>query len=483
VAGDQKKPQIQLDWATISYRSIMRGVVYVVLLVALGGLFFYLKASLRVSPQDRAKREIGRASESHAEAMAAAGEDPALRRSASRSGTLLASARDAFGRHEYAGARAAAEQSIELSRKIINGSADDPFAANLFKYEGDVKVKRARQFVWKGISESTSLSVGDQIKTASNGSAQILYFDGTITTVKPGSLVEIRLLFEDPKTKVRKIREKVNWGGVTARTAGANVAGSFHEVSTESATARSVSRSEFEVDYNAETRITRAVVHGGQAEVKAAGRTVTLKPLERLEVTGGKVVTSRLPAAPRLLEPADNRVIVERGQDGPVVLLRWVKVKKARRYRLQIARTPLFGERLLDKTDIHSTRVEIPGLERGTYYWRVAAVDRKQVESPFSESRKFRVETTATRHSDDREPPMLTLNDFLPSGHLVIINGTTEPGAVLTVSGQVVDVYEDGAFTAVVRMKREGRNELEIIAQDQAGNQTRLRRTVFVESF
>ena len=129
-----------------------------------------------------------------------------------------------------------------------DGTASDAFAANIFRYEGDVKVKRARQFVWKGVSGNTALSVGDQIKTASHGSAQILYFDGNITTVKPGSLVEIRELFEDPKTKVRKIREKVNWGGVTATTAGANVAGSFHEVATETATARAVQKAEFEVD-------------------------------------------------------------------------------------------------------------------------------------------------------------------------------------------------------------------------------------------
>ncbi len=483
MARGKQQSQIQLDWATVSYRSIMRAIVYLVLLVALGGLFFYLKASLRMSPEDLAIREIERAAGIYQDASLAAGEDPGLRRTVARSAKLLDSARQARDRAEFVGARAAAEQSISLSRKILDGSAGDAFAANIFKYEGDVKVKRARQFLWYGINGNTSLGVGDQIKTASNGSAQILYFDGTITTIKPGSLVEIRELFEDPKTKVRKTREKVNWGRVSSATSGANVPGSFHEVATETATARAHQKADFDVAFDAETKKTETEVHGGKAVVRAGGRTVTLNPLERLEVTRDRIITRKLPPAPRLVEPADSRVYLLSGPDAPVASLRWEKVESARRYRLQISRTPLFGDRLLDKGDIRSTRVEIPGLQKGTYYWRVAAVKKKGLESRFSESRKFRVEGTRQRLRSDREPPLLTVEDFLPSGHLVIINGKTEPGARLTIGGQRIDVYDDGAFTAVIRMKKEGRNDLDIIAHDPSGNETRLRRTVFVESY
>ncbi len=52
---------VLLDWASISYRSIMRTVVYMVLLAALGGLFYYLKASLRSTPEDLAMQDLARA--------------------------------------------------------------------------------------------------------------------------------------------------------------------------------------------------------------------------------------------------------------------------------------------------------------------------------------------------------------------------------------------------------------------------------------
>jgi hypothetical protein len=479
---ESQKTPILLDWATISYRSIMRGVVYLVLLLALGGVFFYLRAARRATPEEVALQEINRAERMYREAQA--GADASYARVIESAGKILDSARLSYERKDFAEARAAAQQSQSFSQKILEGSAGESFTAKIYKYEGDVKIKRSRQFVWDDVSGDTALRVGDQIKTASNGSAQIIYFDGTITTINPGSLLEIRELFEDPTTKVRKVREKLNWGGVSASMPGANVAGSFHEVATESTTARAADRSQFRVAYDADTRRTRTEVQSGSAEVRTGGRTLTLKPLERMEVSGEQVVSRvKLLPAPALLDPTDQRVFLHDDPASESTTLRWAGVGGGERYRLQIARTALFGELLLDKSDIRSTSVQIPGLQEGNYYWKVSVIDNGNVESPFSEIRKFKVASSRESHTDDSTPPPLDVVDFLPSGHLVIINGRTEPGAVLLVDGQKVDVYDDGAFTAVVRMKRDGINEVEIVSQDGAGNTTRMRRSVYVESY
>ena len=479
---DSHKTPIMLDWATISYRSIMRGVVYVVLLLAMGGVFFYLRAARRATPEELALQEINRAERMYREASA--GADPSFARVIESAGKILDSARLSYERKDFVEARAAAQQSQSFSQKILEGSAGESFTAKIYKYEGDVKIKRSRQFVWDEVSGNTALKVGDQIKTASNGSAQIIYFDGTITTINPGSLLEIRELFEDPTTKVRKVREKLNWGGVSASMPGANVAGSFHEVATESTTARAVDKSQFQVAYDAGTRSTRTEVQTGSAEVQTGGKTLTLKPLERMEVTGEQVVSRvRLLPPPALLDPTDQRVFLHDDPAKESTTLRWAKVAGGERYRLQIARTALFGELLLDKSDIHSSSVQIPGLQEGNYYWKVSAIDGARVESHFSEIRKFKVASSREQRQDDSTPPPLDVVDFLPSGHLVIINGRTEPGAVLLVDGQKVDVYDDGSFTAVVRMKKDGPNEVQIVSQDGAGNTTRMRRSVYVESY
>jgi len=479
---DSHKTPIMLDWATISYRSIMRGVVYLVLLLAMGGVFFYLRAARRATPEELALQEINRAERMYREASA--GADPSFARVIESAGKILDSARLSYERKDFVEARAAAQQSQSFSQKILEGSAGESFTAKIYKYEGDVKIKRSRQFVWDEVSGNTALKVGDQIKTASNGSAQIIYFDGTITTINPGSLLEIRELFEDPTTKVRKVREKLNWGGVSASMPGANVAGSFHEVATESTTARAVDKSQFQVAYDAGTKSTRTEVQSGSAEVQTGGKTLTLKPLERMEVTGEQVVSRvRLLPPPALLDPTDQRVFLHDDPATESTTLRWAKVTGGERYRLQIARTALFGELLLDKSDIHSTSVQIPGLQEGNYYWKVSAIDGSQVESHFSEIRKFKVAGSREQRTEDSTPPPLDVVDFLPSGHLVIINGRTEPGAVLLVDGQKVDVYDDGSFTAVVRMKKNGPNDVQIVSQDGAGNTTKMRRSVYVESY
>jgi hypothetical protein len=479
----RKNPQVLLDWTTISYRSITRSIVLVVLMAAMGGLFFYLKASLRGTPEDLALLDIGRAERLYGEAQAATSGDPGRAALAQKAGTLLTAARVSFDRKAFPEARAAAQQSQAFAEKVLAGQGSETFAARVFKYEGDVKVKRAREFVWDSLSGNAALKVGDQIKTASSGSAQVIYFDGTITTIKPGSLVEIRELYEDPSTKVRKVQEKVNWGGVSSSTSEANVAGSVHEVATESTTTRAFSRAQFDVLYSAESRRTRTEVHSGTTEVQAAGATHTLKPLDRMDVTAEKVVTRTvLPAAPSLLDPADSRVFLA-ATGAPEVSLRWSATGGEGRYRLQLSRTSLFSGLVVDKGAIRSNSVRIPGLQEGTYYWRVSAEDTAGVESGFSEIRRFKVSGASDRARDDRTPPVLQVSEFLPSGHLVIINGKTEPGTMLTVEGQSIDVDDDGTFTAVVRMKHEGKNDLEIVAQDTSGNETRMHKSVFVEAF
>jgi len=127
--------------------------------------------------------------------------------------------------------------------------------------------------------------------------------------------------------------------------------------------------------------------------------------------------------------------------------------------------------------------VVLPDLSAGSYYWRVSSRDATGIEGAFSETRKFRIGSERERGPEDRVPPALQIVDFLPSGALVIINGRTEPSAIITIEGQAVDVYDDGSFTAVVKMKHDGMNSIEILAQDVAGNETRMRKSVYVETY
>src|SRR6058998_3094011 len=105
----KQKPQILLDWATISYRSIMRGVVYLILALAVGGLFYYLKAARLATPEEAALQEISRAERMYREAQSTA--DAGLSRVVESARKSLDSARLSYERREFPEARVAAQQS------------------------------------------------------------------------------------------------------------------------------------------------------------------------------------------------------------------------------------------------------------------------------------------------------------------------------------------------------------------------------------
>ena len=69
----------------------------------------------------------------------------------------------------------------------------------------------------------------------------------------------------------------------------------------------------------------------------------------------------------------------------------------------------------------------------------------------------------------------------MPSVACRIAVSTTEPGAVLWVNDEKVEVSEDGSFYAVVKLAREGINDVVLSAQDAAGNAKKLVQRAYVE--
>ena len=61
--------------------------------------------------------------------------------------------------------------------------------------------------------------------------------------------------------------------------------------------------------------------------------------------------------------------------------------------------------------------------------------------------------------------------------------GRTEPGAQLWIDSEKVDVYDDGTFYAVIRLRKEGNNDVQLVAQDAAGNEARLVKRAYVEQY
>jgi hypothetical protein len=328
------------------------------------------------------------------------------------------------------------------------------------------------------------LKVGDQVKTASNASAQVIFFDGAVTTIQSGSLLEIRDLYEDPVTKVRRVREKLTFGEVRASTQPGNVKGSFHEVATENVAARSTEASEFRVSMNQNTKSSEYDVFKGAIVLSTPEKQESLVAGEGIQAnSGGKLTAKRaLPPVPRLVSPRDQRVFIFEKPSDETITLNWEQVAGATQYHLVISDKSLFTDTLYDAQRDGTTAV-LEGVPPGSYFWKVAAISNSGKRGPFCKQRRFRVSSQKIRDRGDELPPQLEITEFVPVGLMVIVNGHTEPGATLWADNEKVDVFDDGTFYAVLRLRKEGLNELRFVAQDTAGNETEVVRSTYVEIF
>ena len=479
-----QKPNVLLDWFTVSYRSVVFGIVLLAAGLVLAGWYYFVHAPGK--PREEAQAAIGRAEERIAEASKYPASDKLdeVRDSAK---SALAESHDSFGRRRYDDARVAAIRSENFSQKAIDlakGEGTASSGVRISRAEGDVRVKRAGEFDWEPVDRKMLLHVGDQVKTASSGSVQLIYFDGTLTTINPGSLLEIRDIREDPGTKIRHVTEKLNWGEVLASTQKKNVDGSFHEVATEKVSARSDDVGEFRVVSDQNTKAAAIDVFQGRVQVASGGRKENVETGERVRADADGQLRAKelLPGSPRLLAPSDQKVFVHEDPAAATTTLSWERVNGAARYHLMISDRFLFTSPLYDK-DRGDTTVTLEGVHPGEYYWRVASINASGVWGPYSETRRFRISEQKIRDKEDTTPPILEITEKVQTGPMLILNGRTEPGALLWVDNEKVDVSDDGLFYAVVRLRKEGVNEIAIVAQDAAGNVSKLTHKAYVEPY
>jgi hypothetical protein len=475
------KTGIVLDWFTVSYRSVFLAVVVVLAGVGVGWWLWWGPGASR-----DADAAIASADAKYAEASRLPREEM-LDETRASARSALEEARDARSASRWEDAVIAANQSENLSIQVIKlarGDQSGGQTVKLYKIEGDVKVKRAGQFAWEPANRGMVVRVGDQVKTSSSSTVQLLYFDGTVTTVQKGSLLEIRQLSEDPTTKVRKVSEKLSWGEILASTQKKNVEGSFHEIATEKVAARSEEDGELRVRYDQEEGTAAFDVFQGRLVVTGSESSENLAAGERVRAGADGTLSSKelLPGVPRLIAPTDQRVFVYDDPAKETTSLTWEKVPGTVKYHLQIADRLLFSNPLYDdfRTD---AAVVIDAIPAGTYFWKVSSVSQAGAEGPYSEVRSFRVTSQRIRDAGDQTPPKLEIQEPVQTGPMLIINGKTEPGALLWIDGEKVDVYDDGSFYAVVRLRKEGVNEVVFEAQDAAGNKARVTKRALVESY
>jgi len=466
-----------LDWFIIPIRKIAVWGLVGIVVAGASVLGYRAYVQTRPSAQERARTEIESAAALLAKATAGAG-TARPGSNLARAADLLQEARNVMRDQRFEDAFRLAVESESYSRRVIGRlqSGENGDASFIF-VEGDVTLQRAGRSNFETARQRLPLFDGDFIKTGHTGSAEVMFTDGTLFTIRPGSLFEVRrpTTAEGSGSEVKMVSGAVN---VYTSTSPSTVA-------TDDATASIDRDSRVSVDV-AQGEKTEVTSYRGKTTVSTGLNTVTLEGRQRVVAsarTGALSTRVTLPEAPLPILPADNRTF-DLGSGGDVDL-RWSRVSDAARYRIQISRSRLFvpdaNEVDLDDRTGLSARIKVS--REGPYFWRLAAINRAGISSDWSPVRRFRMlEEPVLAGAGDTTPPELSVLPPQQMGNLFLIFGKTERGAIVTVNADPADVTTDGSFKKTVTIERDGYAMLVIKAVDSSGNETIRRMRVFVET-
>lgn len=300
--------------------------------------------------------------------------------------TSLEQAREQIGSGDIETALGSAEKSrmllLSIHERMLKHTGGE---AQFTDVHGQVEYRRGEQGEWTQARSLINLYEGDYIKTASNGSAQVMTAEGTLFTVRPDTVI----LVSSSRSAASSRREQTialesGWVNLsTARTTS--------RIKMPDAEAEVGTRSDVSFAYDVDRRVGEISAFRGRVSVTASnGERRQIEELEKVTQRGAKLAaTHKLPDAPALLEPGDNlELSIDRT---PEVTLTWEPVKGASRYALQISTNRLFVDNLIDVEDRRRTRARVGLRGAGSFVWRVAAFDSSGAMGPWSLYNRFRV--------------------------------------------------------------------------------------------
>jgi hypothetical protein len=309
-------------------------------------------------------------------------------------------------------------------------------------FDGSVHVKVAGTLEWKAATLAMVLRQNDLVRTGSGATAVILFSDGMRISVRPDTLITIVESSQNPVSRQQRTALAVDSGEANFQTA-ARAGNTTVSAPTLRTTASRDTAGNIQVAESGETGL-RIFKGQGEAETRSgqkvrlvANQGVTVDPVG----TAGPTVD--LPTVPLLTAPPNRADISYEDLPGSVTLLVWNAVPGATGYRVMVDFSPTFARPLYDRQDHRPTQLEVRGLDAGSYYWKVAALDARGSEGSFSEAWRF---TLAAAPTSTGPPPPLVFEAAELKGNVLHVSGRTEPGATLTLNGERLEVQADGTF-------------------------------------
>jgi hypothetical protein len=337
--------------------------------------------------------------------------------------------------------------------------------ARFVNLDGKVQVKKANSVQWMNADYQMTLDKGDLIQTDSEGVARIAFADGTTYTVKGDTFVTVEenIVEQDRPTQVSV---NMTSGQVDLRTGAWPVPGSKAEVSFENAVASARANSSMAVRTNPDSKEREVTVVAGSAELSRGNEHVDIGQFERATIPsgGGAITKTQVLAPPELAEPLNLQPIIVADPKHDTIHFSWKPAPLAKMYEFQASTTTMFNRVVVEKKT-EATSVDLAGFDPGDYFWRVRAIDEKNVVSDPGDPFKF----TLVAQGKEQEM-LLEVGDTQLHGSVVEVIGRTEPGAALIINGDsVADIRPDGQFHYFTEPMTRGSHTIVITGQNRRG--------------
>jgi hypothetical protein len=326
--------------------------------------------------------------------------------------------------------------------------------ARLTMVEGSVRVKAVGRSEWAKGRPFQGLMTGDIVQTDPTAGAEITFFTGNVVRVRPDSVVLISQGEAPVAEEAMSWRIESGQVNFDLRTEA--------DIVTANARTRAAANSTGNINVTDEGETGVKIFRGSAQVTTTHGDTVSLNDNQAVVVDARGKAGSRieLPPTPRPLAPPGSAELPYVPPPRATAKLQWEAVHGAQTYRVamdyNVRQAELLLSAALDLPGIAATTRELPGLDPGRYFWRVAGVSKEGLEGDFSRVSLFSVVKPPPPEPSPTGAPSLTVDAVVAQEGIVQVKGRTDPGASVTVDGHAVKVLPDGSFSEFVRTTEKG---------------------------
>lgn len=343
-------------------------------------------------------------------------------------------------------------------------TAANSTVAQLVSVRRNVQIKEHDSLAWTSAEQGLDLADQDSLQTLSYSGATVRLEDSSVLKVGPNSMIVFQASAKDLFTPRRTNSIVMMEGTLSGDFASADGNPLLLEVALPNGLARFIpgdSDAAVAFNINVNPDLSSSVsVHSGKGVISVGGQTLSIEEQHgvTISINGDVIEQGRLPGQPLAVSPQSGSVYQYRNIPPPLVFS-WKASSPDDSYRLRLARDAEMTDIVIDER-FPMQEFSYQGLQDGTYYWQVSALDG-YIEGPAAGPNRLSVVR-------DEQPPTLEL---LSSEHLdgqVRVRGRTEPGVRVYVQGEAITT-SSGAFETTVEIDP-GATLIIVEAVDEAGN-------------